>query len=237
MKYMGSKSRFAKHILPIILENRSDEQWYIEPFAGGMNMIAGVSGNRVANDLNKYLIKMWENILDGWVPEKIDKEEYLKVRDNKDQYPDYYVGWVGFNCSYSGKWFAGFAGDTITKIGKIRDYQSEAIKNILNQRDKMVGILFKNEQYFNLNIPDDSIIYCDPPYQGTTKYFSEFDHDLFWYWVRNQEKNGNKVFVSEYDCPDDFECIWQKTAKSSLSANGKSGSNKTSIEKLFTLRK
>ncbi len=35
MKYMGSKARFAKDILPIILKDRKPEQWYVEPFARG----------------------------------------------------------------------------------------------------------------------------------------------------------------------------------------------------------
>ena len=48
MKYMGSKARFTKEILPIILKDRKPEQWYIEPFAGGMNAICEVSGNRLA---------------------------------------------------------------------------------------------------------------------------------------------------------------------------------------------
>ena len=30
-----------------------------------------------------------------------------------------------------------------------------------------------------------------------------------------------------------FECIWQQEVKSSLSANGKAGGSKTSVEKLF----
>lgn len=29
MKYMGSKERIAKHILPIILKDRKPEQWYV----------------------------------------------------------------------------------------------------------------------------------------------------------------------------------------------------------------
>ena len=32
MVYMGSKRRIAKFILPIILANRTDGQWYVEPF-------------------------------------------------------------------------------------------------------------------------------------------------------------------------------------------------------------
>ena len=47
---------------------------------------------------------------------------------------------------------------------------------------------------------------------------------------------GHKVFVSEYSAPDDFECVWEKQTKSSLSANGVSGGSKASTEKLFTVK-
>jgi len=36
--------------------------------------------------------------------------------------------------------------------------------------------------------------------------------------------------------PDDFICVWEKEVSSSLSANGKNGDNKKSIEKLYTLK-
>ena len=39
---MGSKNRIAKFILPIILKERKPEQWYVEPFAGGMNGDRGI---------------------------------------------------------------------------------------------------------------------------------------------------------------------------------------------------
>nr|WP_319571429.1 DNA adenine methylase [uncultured Draconibacterium sp.] len=45
MKYMGSKNRIAKHILPIILKNRTNEL-YVEPFVGGANLIDKVDGER-----------------------------------------------------------------------------------------------------------------------------------------------------------------------------------------------
>ena len=44
MKYMGSKNRIAKHILPIILKDRKENQYYVEPFVGGANMIDKVQG-------------------------------------------------------------------------------------------------------------------------------------------------------------------------------------------------
>ena len=233
MKYMGSKARFTKEILPIILKDRKHEQWYVEPFAGGMNAICEVVGNRIANDIHYYLIQMWCELVDGWIPKKITKEEYKEVKTAPSKYPAYFVGWVGFNCSYSGKWFGGFAGETKTKIGTIRDYQAEAINNVKKQVEKMKGVVFQNKTYYELEMPPDSLVYCDPPYKGTTQYKDSFNHTEFWDWCRLKAKEGHTVFVSEYNAPADFECIWQKEAKSSLSANGKIGGNKVSVEKLF----
>lgn len=233
---MGSKARFSKEILPIILKDRRLEQWYVEPFAGGMNSICGVEGNRVANDIHYYLIEMWKKLTDGWIPEKISKEDYIEVRNNREKYPPYLVGWIGFNCSYSGKWFGGFAGKVKTKTGAIRDYQEEAIKNISNQVKKMKGVIFQNNHFYDLELKPNSIVYCDPPYKGTTKYANDFDHNLFYDWVRDIGNQGHTVFVSEYKAPADFECVWQKQAKSSLSANGKIGGSKASVEMLFKLK-
>jgi len=237
MKYMGSKARFAKELLPIILANRSSEQWYVEPFAGGMNMISEVTGNRIANDNHYYLIEMWKELINGWIPQDFTREHYYEIKENKDNYFPAVVGWVGFNCSYSGKWFDGFAGKTKIKTGGIRDYQLEARKNIKLQLPKLAGVVFSNTSYDEIDIPDNSIIYCDPPYRGTRKYLSTIDHDYFWNWVRKLSNDGHDVFVSEYSAPDDFECLWSKETKSSLSANGVSGGNHLSVERLFKLRR
>lgn len=136
---MGSKTRIIKDILPIIIKDRKESQWYVEPFAGGMNSICEVEGNRIANDSNFYLIEMWKALSNGWKPEKITKDVYDDIKANKNNYPNHLVGWAGFNCSYSGKWFGGFAGEVKTKVGTVRDYQSEAIRNVEKQVTKMGG--------------------------------------------------------------------------------------------------
>ena len=64
MKYMGSKARIAKYILPIILKDRKPDQWYIEPFVGGANMIDKVEGSRIGADINELLISALINIRD-----------------------------------------------------------------------------------------------------------------------------------------------------------------------------
>lgn len=98
----------------------------------------------------------------------------------------------------------------------------------------MSGVLFQNKPYYELVLPESSVIWCDPPYQGVSKYKTgNFDYEFFWEWVRNVGEQKHSIFVSEYNAPADFECVWQKETKSSLSANGKSGGNKNSVEKLF----
>lgn len=240
MKYMGSKARIAKEILPIILKDRKPGQWYVEPFAGGMNMIDKVENPRLANDSNRFLISMWGEILNNnWIPPKeISREEYNNIKRIVNQHKptdDHIIGYVGFNCSYSGKWFGGYAGKTKTKNGTVRDYQLEAFKNIMKQKENLKGLQLKCVKYNELHIPDNSIVYCDPPYANTTGYKDNFNHNEFWQWVRETSKT-NTVYVSEYNAPDDFKCVWQKEVKSSLSANGKIGGNKNSVEKLFRLK-
>jgi len=234
MKYMGSKNRISKEILPIILKDRKDKQFYIEPFCGGCNIIDKVNDEFcIANDFNKYLIAMFIKLQSGWIPFKeVSKDMYNKTRDNKDLYPNWLIGYVGFNCSYSGKWFGGYAGKTKTKEG-IRDYQAEAFRNIMNQVKKLTKVQFISGSYDEVEYPNNSIIYCDPPYESTTKYKDNFNHKKFWQWCRDMTNKGHVVFISEYNAPEDFECIWEKQLKSSLSANGKSGGNKISTEKLF----
>lgn len=238
MKYMGSKARFTKDILPIVLAKRKQNQYYVEPFAGGMNMMSEVGGNRIANDIHTPLIEMWKYLVyKGWKPSKYTREEHRHIRENKDKYLPHVVGWVGFNCSYSGVYFGGFSGKTKTKIGTVRDYQQEAINNVSKQIPKLKGVTFTNLNYWDIEIPSNSIIYCDPPYENVSKYKigTEFDHRLFWNWCRDKSREGHIVYVSEYNAPDDFKCVWEKKTKSSLSANGKSGGSKSSVEKLFRL--
>jgi len=77
MKYMGSKARHAKHILPIILKDRKPDQWYVEPFVGGANVIDKVDGKRIGADINPYVIAMLDALSKGWVPpQQISKEVY-----------------------------------------------------------------------------------------------------------------------------------------------------------------
>lgn len=238
MKYMGSKNRIAKYILPIMLkeaEKQGITKW-VEPFVGGANMIDKVPDTmeRVGYDVNEYLITMFNSLKGDFIPKDYyTKDEYVFIKNNKDLDKGL-TGYIGFNCSYSGKWFGGFAGIVDTK-GGVRNYQSEAKKNVLTQMESLSDVKFVYDSYEKLNF-DGCLIYCDPPYQSTTLYpVGGFDHNNFFDWCREQAKN-NVVFVSEYNAPDDFVCVWQQEVKSSLSANGVAGGSKVSVEKLFRVK-
>ena len=230
MVYMGSKNRIAKELIPIITKDLKPNQWYVEPFVGGANMIDKIEHPyKLGADNNKYLIALLKAVWNGQeLPEYINKDEYIAVKTNKDNYPDWYVGFVGFVSSFRAKFFGGYSGYCTTKTGIQRNYIKERINNILKQN--LDGIKLVCSSYDALDIPANSIIYCDPPYNGTTKYKDSFDSDAFWQWCRDKAKEGHTVYVSEYNAPEDFKCIWEKQINSNLG-----GTSKTATEKLFTI--
>ena len=235
MKYQGSKRRIAKEILPIILQDRKPDQWYIEPFVGGCNMIDKVDGKRIGIDYNKYLISLWQGLQDGLeYHTTINKELFSKARDQFNGrayylFTDFEIGWVGFMGGFNGRFYGG--GYSGQHGG--RDYVQEQMNNTLKQFAKIQNVKFFSGSYADFNFTTPSIIYCDPPYQGTKEYDTKekFNHDLFWDWCRKQKDNGNTIFVSEYNAPNDFKCVWSKEVKVSIRPT------KTLIqtEKLFTL--
>lgn len=230
MKYMGSKARYAKYLLPIILKDRKPGQWYVEPFVGGGNVLHLVDGNKLANDSNGYVISMLEAVSNGWAPpSSITEEEYNKARINRFDMPKFEVGFIAIGASYSGKWFGGYARGNDNK-GKPRNYALESRNNILKQA-KGLRAVYSTGSYDEMPIPPDSIIYCDPPYADTTKYDTGFDTDNFWKWCDEKAEQGHQVFVSEYEAPENWECIWSKEVNSSLTKN--TGAKKA-VEKLFT---
>ena len=228
MKYMGSKNRHAKQLLEIILTNRGGRT-YVEPFVGGANVIDKVSGARIGADVNPYLIATLDAAANGWLPRNnYTEEEYRYLKDSPDSDP-VLAGYFGFALSYGGKFFGGWRRDSAGK----RNYVQEAYRSALKQFPLLHGIRFICSDYRSLDISAGSIIYCDPPYNNTTSYAGDdFDSEEFFDWCRQMSAVGHDVFVSEYQAPDDFEQVWSKPVKSSLTSD--TGS-KAAVEKLFRI--
>lgn len=90
---------------------------------------------------------------------------------------------------------------------------------------KGLKIELSNLSYKDLKFKENSVIYCDPPYKGTTGYKSDFDHDKFYDWCRKQ----NNIFISEYQMPDDFKEILRIEKRVFVDTQ----KSKTAVEKLF----
>lgn len=61
--------------------------------------------------------------------------------------------------------------------------------------------------YAEVEIPKDSVVYCDIPYENTNVYnkAERFDYDRFYDWC---ERQTEPVFVSGYDMPlDRFDVV------------------------------
>lgn len=110
--------------------------------------------------------------------------------------------------------------------------QVQALETINTQTTR--PIIMTNLSYEDVKLEPESVIYCDPPYKGTDKYFSDFDYDRFYDWCEDKAREGHKVFVSEYYMPEDrFTCIWSKSVLPKL-AGGKAKTRKT--EKLWMVK-
>jgi len=228
MQYMGSKAKLAARILPVVLRGRNADQWYVEPFVGGANMIDKVTGPRLGNDAHPQLIAMWKALQEGWRPPTvITKQMYYWVKERQEVLPPALVGFVGFLCSFGGKWWGGYAFNA-----KGENYAERASKVLAKQIRSLVGVSFVSMDYRGLSLPSNSIVYCDPPYAGTTKYKDSFDHAAFWGWVRTASRAGHSVFVSEYGAPNDFDCLLEIEHKTTLDRN----SQYPRVERLFRLR-
>jgi DNA adenine methylase len=230
---MGSKARVSKEVSKIINKTIQELKTniYIEPFVGGANMIEHIECEiKYGYDTNNYLIEFFKALQQKWNPlDNIDmtKELYNDIKDNKDKYQPCIVALAGFCATYNAKWFGGYAGIVKTKIGTERNYYNEAVRNVLKQINKLKDVKFETKNYNDLDM-HNAVIYCDPPYEGTTKYKDDFNHQEYWEWVRERSKD-NMVFCSEYNAPDDFICIWSKELTTTLDKS----SRKKDIERLF----
>lgn len=72
--------------------------------------------------------------------------------------------------------------------------------------------------YESVAIPEDSVIYCDIPYENTNVYNKTegFDYERFYNWC---ERQTQPVFISSYQMPADrFDCIEEFAHRSTLCA-------------------
>ena len=192
---------------------------YVEPFCGSCNVASKVNiQNKILNDKHPYLIAMFQALQKGWIPpESISKEEYEYIKNNLDE-DKALSGFVGFACSFAGKWFGGYARDS--KGGGTGNYALRGKNSVLKKMETLMNAEFTCHDFKELNY-ENCIIYCDPPYKNTTQYnkklLGKFPYEEFIEWVKTQSKK-NIVIVSEYihNIPEGSNIILKIPSRTSI---------------------
>ena len=240
MRYVGSKNKLSKELVPIIQSYITDDTAaYIEPFVGGANMIDKIKHHtRIGSDLHFELIELLNKLKDNpdCFPDKILSVTYNEVKNNRGAYDPWYVGLVGFCASYSGKYFGGYARNK--RGDESGSWSKGAINNLMKQRSSILDVTFIQCSFLDYDPSEykNCVFYLDPPYRKTLSYSTGgFPYEEFDRWAIDLAKN-NTVLISEYEMPEDkFECIWSKEVKVGISGQGDI-KDKKRVEKLFKVR-
>lgn len=216
-QYSSGKSRISKAISEVIRNDKSKScLTLVSLFCGGLSVetkLAPYFDKVICNDKQEYLIELYKALQNGWQPpDSLSEEEYKYIKEHKDENKAL-TAFVGFGCSFGGKWFGGYGRHgTKDKHASERSMCEESKRALL--RD--IGILYNCEflclDYRDVPLPDSCVVYADPPYKGKMAAFGlkeKFDIDEFWDYMRVISKE-HKVYISELEAPDDFKAIWEK---------------------------
>lgn len=219
--YLGSKGRIAEKIVNALPAADS----LVDIFAGGCSITtcASFSGkwNRIlCNDIHASTIELFKDCLAGkldgdvdWVSrkeffERVDKEQYIasvwsfgnRVREGGYMYSKeleplkeaLHRHLQGDDTLYNQHL------DFFKENPKFRLQHMERINQLRSIKVGDTPIEFSTKDYREVEIPDNSVIYCDPPYKNTKRYNKkDFDWDAFVDWAQRQTV---PVYVSEYQC-------------------------------------
>lgn len=251
MRYQGGKSRISKQISYKIKEvanavsrwqikncKENSEHYrlvlngggcFVSLFCGTCSIESKLSVNfdkMILNDKHKYLIDLLVGVQNGYeLPEFISEEQYKYIRKHKDE-DSILTGFVGFGCSFGGKWFGGYARNKTNT-----NYALQSKKSLLKDMSTLQAAHFTCQDYREVNLPGGCVIYADPPYNNTTGYGNDkFDSSEFWEYAREASKE-HLMFISEQMAPDDFVAIWECPLTRTLDRNKQNQFKVT--EKLF----
>lgn len=219
--------------------------WW-EPFCGGLSVSVQLAayGPGIVSDANAALISLYTSVREGWdPPTEATEDEWREARDLPDSDPR--KAFFGFGCSFGAKWFGGSAVKRAQRwtpkdncfvddnaVGATR-------KALLRDLPLLSRCGLRHLDFLTCEPLEVEVVYCDPPYAGTTGYTAtgRFDHDAFWLRCQVLAQRA-RVFVSEFDCPVPHEEVWQRASGCMLTQSGggldpRSPKRSNRVERLF----
>lgn len=212
MQYFGGKQRISKPLAAFLNAHLKDGQAFYDIFCGSCNVISKIDTNRdrIASDVHKELIAMWRYVQNGGtLPDGISEEDYYRIKESGQPWEK---GFVGFGCSFAGKWWGGYA-----RCRKGHNYCQSAKNSTLKKMQTMKDVIFVTCSYKDINVAHkNAMIYCDIPYKDTTGYsVGQFNHEQFYAWAKMMKWKGHNVLVSEYEhnVPEGWKVVWRHESK------------------------
>ena len=124
----------------------------------------------------------------------------------------------------------------LQSLERLERLQSLESLESLERLERLERLRVTSLSYDEIDIPDDAVVYCDPPYHARNDKLYEgtarFDHCAFYDWCVRVSKT-NPIFISEYSIEDDRFVIVAERQKLTRLASVKSFNV---IERLYTVK-
>jgi DNA adenine methylase len=214
-KYYGGKHRYASKIVEVIDKYANEHHTYIEPFCGWCSVLSKVVDRKifnehVASDANESIVKFFHESSRGTFvpPDDVSEEEYHILKNQ--QVPSALQAFAGICYSYGGIWFRSYGANSDPKHFGTRHTFPE---KIMERVKKLKDVTFAHALYHEYANREECFFYLDPPYKGRRENYKNnidaeipFDTNEMWEFARKLSEK-NTVLVSEYNAPEDFECV------------------------------
>lgn len=226
MQYLGGKARLGGRIVQAILADLGVKRLSLAvdlcSGAGGVtHRLADVSDRVVAVEAHPGLVALHKAVQGGWVPpEHVSEAEYQEVR--RGDQTTALAAFVGFGCSFGGKWWGGYAR---TEAGNTtaRNYCLNAQRAVLKETRPNIDHTNADALTFET---DAEVVYCDPPYEGTTGYtaVAVAENGAWWRRLADLASPGRACYLSEYaNAPPagiEARLVWSAPTKEGLRKAG-----------------
>ena len=97
------------------------------------------------------------------------------------------------------------------------EYSLQSLESLerLERLERLESLTICRADYSAITIPENSVIYCDIPYENTDDYNGvKFEHNRFKEWALKQQQ---PIFISSYTMPEPFVSVFNTAKAQTLS--------------------
>lgn len=199
--------RQSKQIVAAVRALHPEFETYVEPFCGALWSASAIIGTfpgrkYVLNDINPHLVDFWREAANGWnPPAEISEATYVHYNKTRP-HGDPMTGYIGFAWSFGGKFFGGAARTNGLIKGSYKSCRNKI--DVLRSAD----VAFSCKPFEQVEIPDKSMVYLDPPYEARTRqsHFGTFDKSHYLGWAEDLSVRST-VIATEFVAPPHWDIL------------------------------